>query len=180
METEKNISKETISEIDAAREIEDVKKIEAALFISGKFLSMQELVSLTDINPILLQDYLEKLSQIYDETRAMEIVNQNDLWKMDVRQEHREIVNKIATGNEEFTDAEQKTLAVIAYKQPITQAKVISMRGNKAYDHIKKLSDLGLIKSKKAGRTLELSLSTDFYDYFNLKDENILKKPDKE
>lgn len=175
MELDKNLSKQTVSEIDEKRELEDIKKIEAALFISGKFLSMQELVSLTDINPILLQDYLEKLSEKYDDKRAIEIVNQNDLWKMDVKSEHREIVNRIATGSEEFTDAEQKTLAVIAYKQPITQAKVIAMRGNKAYDHIKKLSDLGLIKSKKSSRTRELTLSNEFYDYFNVKEE-ILNK----
>jgi len=163
-----NISKEAIEELDNKREIENLKKAEAALFIAGKFLSVQELVALTDINPILLNQSLNSLMDKYDDNSALEIINKGDLWKMDVKQEHRDIVNKLATGNNEFSKAEQGTLAVIAYKQPVTQAKIIHMRGNKAYDHIKKFIELGLVKQKKAGRTYDLSLSEEFYDYFSL------------
>jgi len=85
-----------------------------------------------------------------------------------VRQEYTNIINKLATGSSEFTKAEQETLAIIAYKQPIKQSVIIKIRGNKAYEHIKKFSDLGLIKKKKTGHTHELSLSEDFYDYFNV------------
>jgi len=68
--------------------------------------------------------------------------------------------------------AEQETLAIIAFKQPIKQSVMIKIRGNKAYDHVKKFSDLGLIKKKKMGHTSELSLRDDFYDYFGVKDSN--------
>ena len=34
--------------------------------------------------------------------------------------------------------------------------------------HVKKFVGLGLIKKKKMGHTNELSLSEDFYDYFNI------------
>jgi len=163
-----HITKETAGEIDSSREIENLKKVEAALFVSGRFLSAQELVALTDLNPILLNETLNKLSEKYDDSSAIEIVNKNDLWKMDVRGDHREIVNRLATGSAEFTAAEQETLAVIAYKQPVTQAKIVNIRGNKAYDHIKKFVGLGLVKAKKLGRTKELGLSDDFYDYFNI------------
>jgi len=61
-----------------------------------------------------------------------------------------------------------KTLAVIAYKQPIKQSVVIKIRGNKSYDHIKKFRDLGLVVAKKMGHTNELSLSEEFYEYFNV------------
>ena len=167
-EIEANISKETLEEIDNAREIENLKKVEASLFIAGKFLSTQELVALTDINPILLNNALNDLIDKYGENSAIEIVNKGDLWKMDVKNEHRDIVNKLATGNNEFTKAEQETLAVIAYKQPITQAKIIHIRGNKAYEHVKKFVDTGLVVPKRAGRTYELKLSDEFYDYFSL------------
>jgi segregation and condensation protein B len=96
---------------------------------------------------------------------------------MDVKPDYQYLVNKLATGNTEFTKAEQETLAIIAYKQPIKQSVIIKIRGNKAYDHIKKFNDLGLIKKKKAGHTYELALSDDFYDYFNINSstENPLK-----
>ena len=174
-----NITKETQDELDNAREIENLNKVEAALFISGRFLSMQELVSLTDLNPILLNRALSQISDKYNSS-AIEIVNKGDLWKMDVKPDYRDIVNKLATGNNEFTRAEQETLAIIAYKQPITQSKIVNVRGNKSYDHIKKFSDLGLITSKKKGRTKELSLSDDFYDYFSVKDKkDVFDDPDK-
>jgi segregation and condensation protein B len=61
-------------------------------------------------------------------------------------------------------------LAIIAYKQPIKQSVIVKIRGNKAYDHVKKFIELNLVKKKKVGHTNELSLSDEFYDYFNLQD----------
>lgn len=159
----------TIKEIDESREEEDLKILEAVFFISGRYLSMQELISLSDLNPIIIGDLVERLKDKYNkEDSALEIVEKNRLWKMDVRQEYANIINKMATGSSEFSKAEQETLAIIAYKQPIKQSVIIKIRGNKGYDHIKKLSDLELIKKKKTGHTYELSLSEDFYDYFNV------------
>ncbi len=163
-----DISSKTINEIDESIEKENLKKLEAVFFISGRFLNMPELISLTDINPIIIHELIEKLQEKYDQTdSAMEIVKKNKLWKMDVRNEFTSVINKLATGSSEFTKAEQETLAIIAYKQPIKQSVIIKIRGNKAYDHIKKFSDLKLIKKKRMGHTNELSLSDDFYDYFN-------------
>lgn len=177
----------TLKEIDDTREEEDLKILEAVFFISGRFLTMQELISLSDLNPIILGDLIERLKDKYNkEDSALEIVEKNGLWKMDVRQEYSNIINKLATGTSEFSKAEQETLAIIAYKQPIKQSVIIKIRGNKAYDHIKKLSDLELIKKKKLGHTHELSLSEDFYDYFNVAENErggsmpVLKDIDKE
>lgn len=159
----------TIKEIDETREKEELKILEAVLFISGRYLSMQELISLSDLNPIILGDLIERLKDKYNkEDSALEVTEKNGMWKMDVRQEYTSIINRLATGTAEFSKAEQETLAIIAYKQPIKQSVIIKIRGNKAYDHIKKLSDLELIKRKKAGHTHELSLSEDFYDYFSV------------
>jgi len=163
-----HITAETQKEIDDSRETENLKKVEAALFVSGRFLSTQELVALTDLNPILLNSTLEKLKEKYSDGSAIEVVNKSDLWKMDVKGEHRDIVNRLASGSDEFTKAEQETLAIVAYKSPMTQSDIIKVRGNKAYDHIKKFVELGLVRAKKMGRTKELSLSDDFYDYFNV------------
>jgi len=159
----------TIKEIDEAREKKDLKRLEAVLFISGRFLNMQELISLTDLNPIILRELIEKLREKYEQLdSAIEIIERNEAWKMDVKQEYSDIVNKLAGGTSEFSRAEQETLAIIAYKQPVKQSVIIKIRGNKAYDHIKKFAELGLVKKKKQGHTHELSLSEEFYDYFNI------------
>jgi len=174
------ISSKTAEEIDNAKQKEDLKKLEAVLFVSGRFLTMADLISLSDLNPIILRDLLEQLKEKYDkEDSAITIVEKNEMWKMDVKPEHSDIINKIATGSSEFTKSEQETLAIIAYKQPIKQSVIIKIRGNKAYDHVKKFTDLGLLKRKKLGHTHEVSLSDEFYDYFNVVDsDNPLKEVD--
>jgi segregation and condensation protein B len=158
-------------------EKENLKKIEAILFVSGRFLNMQDLISLSDLNPVVIRDLLEQLEQKYNNSdSAIQIIEKNDMWKMDVGQEYSYLINKLATGSPEFSKAEQETLAIIALKQPIKQSVIVKIRGNKAYDHIKKFSELELIKKKKAGRTYELSLSADFYNYFNIAEGGTLNK----
>jgi len=166
---ETRISSETVKELDEAKEVENLKKIEAALFISGKFLNLQELVMLTDVNPLMLKELIERLIEKYNnDDSAIEIIIKENMWKMDVRQEYVDMINKLATGNAEFSKAEQETLAVIAYKQPVKQSVIIKIRGNKAYDHIKKFIEIGLVIGKRMGHTKELRLSNDFFEYFHL------------
>jgi segregation and condensation protein B len=171
------VSSKTFEEIEEASEKENMRKVEAILFVSGKFLSMQELIALSDLNPIIIKEILDKLDEKYEKSdSAIEIVQKNNLWKMDVRQEYSNIATKLATGSSEFTKAEQETLAIIAYKQPIKQSVIIKIRGNKAYDHIKRFDDLNLIKKKKFGHTNELSLSDEFYEYFNVSENATLSQ----
>jgi segregation and condensation protein B len=172
------ISGETAEQMDSLfdeKEREAEEKVEAALFISGRFLNVQELIMLTDINPIMLKEILKRLEKKHA-TGAIQIVNRNNSWKMDVSEKYNYMINKLATGSAEFTKAEQETLAVIAYKQPIKQSVVIKIRGNKAYDHIKKFIELGLLQSKKVGHTNDLTLSEEFYEYFSVQKKTITGK----
>lgn len=162
-----HISGKNIEELDTEIELENLKKIEAALFISGRFMSLQELIALTEINPIILKKILADLQDKYKNS-GITIVQQENSWKMDVAENYLEMVNRLATGSSEFSKAEQETLATIAYKSPIKQSVIIKIRGNKAYDHIKNFTELGLIIKKKMGHTAELSLSDKFYEYFSL------------
>ena len=153
---------DTLNEVDEGKQNQDMKVLEAIFFVSGRFLTMSELVVLSDLNPVIIPGLIEK----------------NEMWKMDVKPDYTYLINKLATGSAEFSKAEQETLAIIAFKQPIKQSVIIKIRGNKAYNHIKKFKDLDLIKKKKQGHTHELSLSDDFYDYFNVGSEpnNLLKE----
>lgn len=163
------ISKESIEEIDEAIEVESAKKVEAALFIAGRYLSLQELVTLTDVNPILLRKILEDLTDKY-KSSGIEVLCNNNLWKMDVAQEYTSMVNKLATGSSEFSKAEQETLAIIAYKQPVKQSVIVKIRGNKSYEHIKKFVDMSLVNKRKMGHTAELTLNDNFHDYFSVQE----------
>ncbi len=162
-----DVTKDSIEEVDSATEAENIKKVEAALFIAGRFLSIVELVALTDVNPIILKKILGDLTDKYKDS-GIEILNKNNLWKMDVAPEYMGMVNRLATGSSEFSKAEQETLAILAYKQPVKQSVIIKIRGNKAYDHIKKFVEMALINKKRIGHTSELTLADSFYEYFSL------------
>lgn len=173
------VNSKTLEEIDWSKEKENVRLIEAIFFISGRFLSMPEIMSLSNLNSLVIGECISKLKDKHNlEDSSLEIVERDGLWKMDVRQEYHNIINKLAGGASEFTKAEQETLAIIAYKQPIKQSVIIKIRGNKSYDHIHKFVKLGLLKSKKEGHTNILSLSDLFYEYFNVSGthENPLKE----
>ena len=166
----KEITYQTAGEIEnefEEKECRNLEKVEAALFISGKFLSIQDLISLTDINPIMLKEILHKLEKKYS-SGAIILINKNQNYKMDVSPKYHYLINRLAAGASEFTKAEQETLAIIAYKQPVKQSVIIKIRGNKAYEHISKFRELGLVQAKKIAHTLELALSDEFYEYFNV------------
>ncbi|MBU0466566.1 MAG: SMC-Scp complex subunit ScpB [Nanoarchaeota archaeon] len=162
-----HITEKSVEELDTEIEFENLKKIEAALFLAGRFMTIPELITLTDVNPILLKKMLSDLQDKYKDS-GINIIQQENSWKMDVSEDHISMVNKLATGSSEFTKAEQETLAIIAYKQPIKQSVIIKIRGNKAYDHIKQFVEMNLLNKKKTGHTAELTLTERFYDYFSL------------
>ncbi len=61
-----------------------------------------------------------------------------------------------------------RTLAIIAYKQPIRQCNLVEIRGNKSYEHVKELEKRGMINAAKQGRTKVLTTTRAFADYFGL------------
>lgn len=158
-----------------------MQKIEAALFLSANYLDVDQLVRVTNVNPLMVKEMVDKLMEKYNKEDSSIMINKREVegkpvYKMDVKKEFHNLVNKMVTGEAEFTKSEQETLAIIAYKQPIKQSSIVRIRSNKAYDHIKHFISTGLVKSKRLGRTYELSLSEDFYNYFNLDKKELEKK----
>lgn len=175
---EKTITSETAQEIENVfdeKEKEAEEKVEAALFISARWLSMQELIMLTDINPIMIKEILHRLQKKYT-SGAIHLITKSDKWKMDVAEKYHYLINRLAGGSSEFSKAEQETLAVIAYKQPVKQSVIIKIRGNKAYDHVHKFIELGLLNAKRMGHTKELTLSEEFEKYFHVQKKDIEQK----
>ncbi|MCA9485703.1 MAG: SMC-Scp complex subunit ScpB [Nanoarchaeota archaeon] len=170
-----HVSERNVEELDTEMEQENARKIEAALFLSGRAMTLQELITLTDVNPIILKKIISDLQDKY-KSSGITITRQENTWKMDVAEDFVSMVNKLATGSSEFTKAEQETLAMIAYKQPIKQSVIIKIRGNKGYDHIKRFVDMNLINKKRMGHTSELSTTERFHEYFSLaKGESIVQ-----
>jgi segregation and condensation protein B len=93
---------------------------------------------------------------------------------MDVSQEYAGIVNKLATGKSEFSKAEQETLAIIAYKQPILRSEIESIRGVDVGGILRLLLEKHLIKilgrKNVPGRPIIYGTTQKFLEFFSLKD----------
>ena len=64
----------------------------------------------------------------------------------------------------------------LSLKNPVLQSEIIKMRGNGAYDHIKALKEQEFITSERKGRTRVLKLTSKFFDYFDLVENEIKLK----
>jgi len=154
--------------------IEDKALVEAALFVSGRPLSVKELSKALGIKSL---DYLEKLIELIsaeyeDRKSAIEVVRVlGDKYVMQVRQEYSQRVIHLMP-KPDLRTGELKTLALIAYLQPIEQSKIVKLRGSQAYEHIKKLLEMGLIYAEPYERTKLLGTTKKFAELYGFPDND--------
>ena len=149
------------------------KQIEAILFTTGSFMSIDEIAKQLNANQETIVKTLQELKQDYlKQDSSLTIQQQDKLFKLNIKKEFGFISNKLLQ-DKEMDSPTTKTLAIIAYKSPVSQSEVINIRGNKAYDHIKSLKDSGLVSSEKQGRTRLLKLTHHFFDYFDIVEKEL-------
>jgi segregation and condensation protein B len=153
------------------------KKVEAILFSVGKKIDIEKLKSLCDISDeAQLISCLNQLKQDYNQKNSpMMVMSEGDQWKLTVRENYLPLVRNIVTDTE-LSKSVTETLAVIAFKYPITQAELVKIRSNKAYDHVKELQKIQFIEKIKSGRTFKIKLTQKFFEYFDLPEQKLKKK----
>ncbi|MBS3152799.1 SMC-Scp complex subunit ScpB [Candidatus Woesearchaeota archaeon] len=156
---------------------EDKNKVETVLFTIGRFIELEELGKLCGMGSIgYLKDVLQELKKDYDvRSSALEIVEQGERWKLNIKRNYLYLTENLLTDSE-LDRPTQETLAIIAYKNPVSQSEIIKIRGNGAYDHVKLLKEFGFIVSEPMGRTRILKLTTKFYDYFDVVENQLRSK----
>ena len=148
-------------------EIDSKALIEAALFAAGKALSLKDLSRLSDLSEEGVRALAEELVRDYSlRESGMEIRGFEDRYVMQVRASLARDVISVAP--KEIDAPLIRTLAIIAYKQPLKQSNLAEIRGNKSYSHVKELEQMGLISAKKTGRTKLLTTTKGFAEYFGL------------
>ncbi len=150
--------------------------IEAALFMAGTPLSIEELAKVCAMGDIgLVRKYIEELQKEYSERNSgIEILKMQNGYKMKVMQDLEAQVANLASAPD-ISAAILKTLALIAYEQPITQSRMVKERGNRVYKYIKTLLKEEFISAEKHKRTKLLKTTPKFKDYFQINDLSELK-----
>jgi len=158
--------------------MDDIKnKIEAILFTTGRFMDVEEIAKLCQIGSTgVVKEILEKLKEEYDKKNgSLMLFNEDNKWKLNIKKEYNYLTTELLTSSE-FDEPTTKTLAIIAYRQPVLQSEIIDIRGNGGYEHIKTLRENEFITSERKGRTRMLKLTPKFYDYFDIVENKLMSK----
>ncbi|KAA0013913.1 MAG: SMC-Scp complex subunit ScpB [Thermoplasmata archaeon] len=155
--------------------MEAKKIIEAVLFAAGRPVSRQELKKAFSFKNKSIDKAIMKLKEEYKNS-VIEIVEIDDKYAMQLRNEYADYAKKFAPM--EVSKSLLKTLAIIAYHQPIKQSELKKIVGSQVYEHVKELHKKGFIKARKEGRTKMIETSPFFYDYFGFdkKDKEKIKE----
>lgn len=151
--------------------------LEAALFASTDLLSLRNLRELID--PALSAAKIQKLvvsinARLNEGKHPYEVVSAAGGWRLRTRPElypwlrglFKEVQSK------RLSQAVLETLAVIAYKQPITKAEIEAVRGVSADGALKKLLEKRLVtvsgRTDTVGRPLTYGTTKEFLEYFGI------------
>ncbi len=157
----------------------EVKSIlECLLFVSDKPLSLATLKEL--LEPIDRRSLLEALGELqaeYDsQGRAFHLVEIAEGWQLATRVAYAPWIRKLyksRTANR-LSRAALETLAIVAYRQPVSKAEIEDIRGVSADAALGSLLDRRLIRivgrKEVVGRPLLYGTTREFLHYFGLKD----------
>ncbi len=141
--------------------------VEGMLFSSVEPLRMVDIEEATNLDRKIVRSALKRLASDYRRRNtALEVVKVGSRWTMQVRSEYTPAVRTVAAP--EVNPRVLRTLALIAYHQPILQSDLQEMIGPKVYDHVRELEAQGLVKSTRKGATKELTTTQKFPEYFGI------------
>ncbi len=146
---------------------ENKKLIESALFMAPGALELNDIAKVVNASDkrVVEQMLAEIMSEYNSDSRGIEVVSQDGCYQMRVKPVHLEKVKHLAL-RAEMPKSVQRTLALIALKEPIKQSLVVKYRNVKAYDHLKFLLEQGFIHREPAGRTYVVRTTPKFKEYF--------------
>ena len=149
--------------------------IESMLFINENPLETKELAEVLNVSKKDIERAADELiEELKDHNAGMCIVKIAGGYQMCSVPENEEWVRKLYRDRtkRKLSTAALETLAIIAYKQPITKMEIESIRGVNADGVTKNLTDAGLIKiggrKEVVGRPFLFITTRKFLEYFGL------------
>lgn len=151
-----------------AQDVRDKKRIiEAALFMSSREISPEELKKITGIDaPGHIISLINELAEEYRQRgSAVEIKEIAGKYIMSVMEEYLPSVKEFAKETE-LSRGAVKVLAYVANNDGILKSEVVKVLGAHAYGYIKEITEKGFVKQVKSGRSKKLHLTDKFKAYF--------------
>ena len=150
--------------------------LEGLLFLCGDdCLSIEQAAASMDATEEYVAELFDELQKYYlQESRGIEIARFGEKYRFLSKAAIHDAAKKLFQTSTEakLSNAALETLAIIAYKQPITRVEIEEIRGVGADVMLRKLVARGLIqedgRSEAAGRPILYSVTDEFLDSFKL------------
>lgn len=152
--------------------------IEAMLFVSGEPLSLRDMAINLEITPKFCEEILKEMMEEYekDEVRGIKLISVKGDYQFATKTTHSELIQKLLKKNkrQSLSQASLESLAIIAYKQPITRIDIDEIRGVKSESAISKLLEKELVREvgrlEVPGRPILYGTTEEFLRQFGLDD----------
>jgi segregation and condensation protein B len=152
-------------------------RIEAALYSAGRPLSIDDLLRASGINSKdkirkVVNELIRKTNSTF---KAIEITQlEEGSFVFQVKAIYTPLIRRFAQ-QPIISSSALKTLSYIAYEQPVTSKRLVQIRGNQVYNHLKELQQISFIEHEKLGRLKVYRTTKKFQDYFGVSDINSIK-----
>jgi len=150
--------------------VKEDRLVESLLFSAGKPLSIEEIQETTSLSPKHVSEAIEHLMQSYNTDRknetSLEIVKAGNKFIMQVKKTFTD--QSMMVAKPEIKTDLLKTLALIAFHQPVKQSNLRHMIGERIYADVDQLMSMHLIHSVPHGATETLTTTRLFPEYFGI------------
>ncbi len=147
--------------------------LESILFVASGPLKVDDIHEATGWPAILIEQDLLSLADSYA-SRGLELSQSGGAWRLTTASFTAPWVERFlrSESKRRLSKAQLETLAIIAYRQPVTRAEIESYRGARSDRPLSQLEDLNLIKcvgrSSVPGHPIQYGTTADFLRYFGL------------
>jgi segregation and condensation protein B len=151
--------------------------LESLLFVAGDDgLSMDEITSLLETTPLVAQNLLTEMRASHNDNihSGLTLIETRKRYQLATKREYAELIKMYAVSPfaTHLSQAALETLAIIAYKQPLTRMEIDQIRGVQSAGLVQRLLLRGLIKeigrSETPGRPIIYGTTDYFMNYFGL------------
>lgn len=150
--------------------------LEALFVASGEVLELPRLQELTGLHEGPLRQAIEKLQERLVPPAGLRLLEVGGGWRMAAAPEYAALVAKLVTTlrSGRLTPAQIETLAIVAYRQPITVPEINELRGvTSSANQVKSLLERELIlpvgRKPVVGRPMMYATTQKFLLHFGLK-----------
>jgi len=157
-------------------------RIEALLFVLAEEITIKRLSDSLQADVETIREAGDRLAATLS-GRGIRLQRQNDAWQLVTAPEaapdvERFLGEEMETGK--LSRAALETLAIIAYRQPVTRAQIAAVRGVSSDGVLRNLVNMGLVEEvgrrESPGRPILYGTTTTFLQHFGL--ESLAQLPD--